>query len=52
MEGPVWRGDCNPEDNESGTEPDEATGNEIYLLEPTVSFGDKLFLLLVLEQSH
>ena len=48
----VWRGDCNSEDNESGREPDEATGNEMYLAKPTVPFGDKLFLLLVLEQSH
>lgn len=40
MEGAVWRGDCNFEDNKSGKEPDEATGNEIYLPKPTVPFGD------------
>lgn len=51
-EGAVWRGDGNPEDNESGSDPDEAMGNDIYLPKPTVPFGDKLYLLLVLEQSH
>lgn len=40
VEGAVWRGDGNFEDNESGKEPDEATGNEIYLPKPSVPCAD------------